>query len=92
MARKNRCNIILSDRRLNYDFEVKEQFLEEFLNDNLDKIILNEVPTRVNVLRITTTKEGVIIDSGITKRLFSFLKNILLIYEGNKTAGKAPSK
>lgn len=82
MAKNNICTIILSDRKYNYEFKVSENFLEEFLNDNLDIIIANEVDTTVNALRITTSQDGVIIDNGITKRLFAYLKSILVLNEG----------
>ena len=81
---KNKCAITLTDRKYDYTFDVTAEFLEEFLNENLDIILANEVTTKVNMIKITTTREGVVIYSGITKKLFSFVKNTLLLYEKRK--------
>lgn len=85
---KNKCTIVLTDRKCDYTFDVSEQYLEEFLNDNLDIILGNEVTTHVNMLKITTTREGVVINSGITKKLFSYIKNMLLLNESNTQSNK----
>lgn len=89
---KNKCTVVLTDRKWDYTFDISEQYLEEFLNDNLDLILGNEVDTQVNMLKITTTREGVIIHSGITKRLFSYVKNMLLLHESQSQNNKAQSK
>lgn len=90
-TRKNTCSIVLYDRKWEYTTEVSEEFLENFLDQNLDSILANEVHTRVNELRIVTTREGVILHEGITKRLFAYIKNILIMYESQQKNNKTQS-
>ena len=85
---KNKCAITLTDRKYDYTFDVTAEFLEEFLNENLDIILANEVTTKVNMVKITTIREGVVIYSGITKKLFSYIKNMLLLNESNTPSNK----
>lgn len=85
---KNKCAITLTDRKYDYTFYVTAEFLEEFLNENLDIILANEVTTKVNMIKITTTREGVVIYSGITKKLFAYIKNILIMYESKQKSNK----
>lgn len=81
---KNKCTIVLTDRKWNYTFSVSEEYLDQFLNDYLDTIIANETETRVNEVKIVSRECGIVLYEGITKKLFSFLKNMLTLYENRK--------
>jgi hypothetical protein len=76
MARKN-CTIRLTSRKLHYEYTLTTDQLEEFLNDNLDFIIANECDEPQTMLRITSAKEGIIINNSITQQCYDKLTKIL---------------
>ena len=80
---KNKCAITLTDRKYDYTFDVTAEFLEEFLNENLDIILANETETLVNEVKIVSRECGIVLYEGITKKLFSYIKNMLLLNESN---------
>lgn len=67
----------LSNRKLIALYELSTQQLEDLLDTYLDTIITNEVDDPQFKLKITTEKEGTVIEHFITSHLYNMLSNHL---------------
>lgn len=77
MKRKIKNAVILSNRKLIFVYELTDSQLDLFLNDNLDRIIICECDEPQNIVKITSNKEGIIINNPVTAECYSYLTKYL---------------
>ena len=77
MARKIKNSVTLSNRKLNFLFELTTEQMENFLNDNLDMIVTSECDEPQTKVKATTHKEGIIINAYITQSCWDNLSKYL---------------
>lgn len=77
MAKKIKNAVILTNRKLHFTYALTDEQLGEFLNDNLDLIIRSENEEPQNKLKITSNKEGIIINHSINQKCWYALSKYL---------------
>lgn len=75
--RKDKNEVVLTTRKLNYTYSLNDEQLDEFLNKFLDYIIINEVDEPQTMIKICTSKEGIILSEGITQQCHDTLSRYL---------------
>lgn len=78
-SRKNQIKnaVILTNRKLHFTYSLTDAQLEEFLDRHLDLIIISENEEPQNKLKITSHKDGIIINHSITQSCWDTLSNYL---------------
>lgn len=77
MAKKINNAVILTNRKLHFTYSLTDEQLNSFLDDNLDRIIVSETDEPQTKLKITSNKEGIIINHSINQECWDTLSKYL---------------
>lgn len=69
--------VILTNRKLHFTYSLTDEQLDEFLDKHLDLIIRSENEEPQNKLKITSNKEGIIINHSINQKCWDTLSKYL---------------
>lgn len=77
MGRRVKNTVILVNPRLKFTYALSFEQLEQFLDNFLDIILVNERDDSKYHLRITSSTEGIILNHPITEHCFNTLSKYL---------------